>query len=155
MPRKTNVYILRLLAGKYYVGTSVNPTKRIKDHFAGRGAGWTKQYKPIGVEAVLNGVDVFTEDMMTKHMMAEKGIDNVRGAFYVRNEIPEPEQKMIQREIWSANSVCMRCGRAGHFAHACEHIRDIEGRFITSWQKCVHCGSWKDEVSSDKNHNLK
>ena len=65
MPRKTNVYILRLLAGKYYVGISKNPQKRIKDHFAGKGAGWTRTYAPIGVEAVHNGVDVFEEDMWT------------------------------------------------------------------------------------------
>ena len=28
MPRTTNVYILRLVAGKYYVGISKNPQKR-------------------------------------------------------------------------------------------------------------------------------
>ena len=58
MVRKTNLYILRLINGKYYVGISQNPQKRIKDHFAGRGAGWTRTHKPVGVEMVLNGVDM-------------------------------------------------------------------------------------------------
>jgi predicted GIY-YIG superfamily endonuclease len=144
MPRKTNVYILKLVAGKYYVGISKNPQKRIKDHFAGRGAGWTRKHAPLAVEAVHNGVDVFEEDMWTKRLMAEKGILNVRGGLYVRDEIPEPEQKMIQREIWSATAVCMRCGRDGHMAVHCNHIRDINGKIITCWEQCGACGNWAD-----------
>ena len=144
MPRKTNVYILRLLRDKYYVGISQNPTRRIKEHFANKGAGWTREHKPVAVEAVINGVDVFEEDMWTKRLMAEHGILNVRGGYYVRNEIPEPEQKMIQREIWSAAAVCMRCGRAGHFAAHCQHTRDINGHLITMWEQCSMCGYWRD-----------
>ena len=141
MPRTTNVYILRLVAGKYYVGISKNPQKRIKDHFAGRGAGWTRKHAPLAVEAVYNGVNVFEEDMWTKRLMAEKGILNVRGGFYVRDEIPEPEQKMIQREIWSATAVCMRCGRDGHMAVHCQHIRDVNGGIIMNWEQCSTCGN--------------
>ena len=142
MPRKTNVYILRLLRDKYYVGISQNPTRRIKEHFANKGAGWTREHKPVAVEAVINGVDVFEEDMWTKRLMAEHGILNVRGGYYVRNEIPEPEQKMIQREIWSAAAVCMRCGRAGHFASHCQHTRDINGHLITNTQLVDAIAQW-------------
>ena len=141
MPRTTNVYILRLVAGKYYVGISKNPQKRIKDHFAGRGAGWTRKHAPLAVEAVYNGVNVFEEDMWTKRLMAEKGILNVRGGYYVRDEIPEPEQKIIQREIWSATAVCMRCGRDGHMAVHCQHIRDVNGGIIMNWEQCSTCGN--------------
>ena len=141
MPRTTNVYILKLVAGKYYVGISKNPQKRIKDHFAGRGAGWTRKHAPLAVEAVYNGVNVFEEDMWTKRLMAEKGILNVRGGYYVRDEIPEPEQKMIQREIWSATAVCMRCGRDGHMAVHCQHIRDVNGGVIMNWEQCSACGN--------------
>ena len=141
MPSTTNVYILRLVAGKYYVGISKNPQKRIKDHFAGRGAGWTRKHAPLAVEAVYNGVNVFEEDMWTKRLMAEKGILNVRGGYYVRDEIPEPEQKMIQREIWSATAVCMRCGRDGHMAVHCQHIRDVNGGVIMNWEQCSACGN--------------
>ena len=144
MPRKTNLYILKLVAGKYYVGISLNPQKRIKDHFANSGAGWTRTYNPVSVEAVMNGVDIFEEDMWTKKLMAEHGIANVRGGYYVRNEIPEPEQKMIQREIWSAEAVCMRCGRAGHFVAHCQHERDVNGHIITTWEQCSMCGFWRD-----------
>ena len=144
MPRTTNVYILKLVAGKYYVGISKNPQKRIKDHFAGRGAGWTRKHAPLAVEAVYNGVNVFEEDMWTKRLMAEKGILNVRGGYYVRDEIPEPEQKMIQREIWSAEAVCMRCGSSKHYAAQCKEEKDVFGRIITSWETCNICGFWRD-----------
>ena len=147
MARKTNVYILRLINNKYYVGISQNPQKRIKDHFAGRGAGWTRTHKPMGVELVLNGVDIFEEDMWTKRYMADKGIENVRGGFYVRDTIPEPEQKMIQREIWSAEAVCMRCGRDNHYAAQCTYDKDVNGRIITGWETCNICGFWRDSKS--------
>jgi len=141
MPRKTNVYILRLVAGKYYVGTSQNPQKRIMDHFANKGVSWTKKHAPLAVEAVYNGVDVFEENMWTKRLMAEHGILNVRGGLYVREEIPEPEQKMIQREIWSTMAVCMRCGRDGHMVAHCQHIRDVNGSIIMNWKQCSTCGN--------------
>lgn len=144
MPRKTNLYILKLVAGKYYVGVSQNPTKRINDHFSGRGVGWTWTHKPVSVESIMNSVDFFEEDMWTKKLMAKHGIANVRGGYYVRNEIPEPEQKMIQREIWSAEAVCMRCGRAGHFVAHCQHKRDVNGHIITTWEQCSMCGFWRD-----------
>ena len=79
--------------------------------------------------------------MWTKRLMAEKGILNVRGGYYVRDEIPEPEQKMIQREIWSATAVCMRCGRDGHMAVHCQHIRDVNGGIIMNWEQCSTCGN--------------
>ena len=142
--RKTNLYILRLVNGKYYVGVSKNPQRRIKDHFAGNGVGWTRTHKPVSVEAVINGVDIFDEVMWTKKPMAEKGILNVRCGYYVHDEIPEPEQKMIQQEIWSAKSVCMRCGRSGHFIGLCQHTRDIDGNLITTWEQCSTCGFWRD-----------
>jgi hypothetical protein len=62
----------------------------------------------------------------------------------VREEIPEPEQKMIQREIWSAMAVCMRCGRDGHMVAHCQHIRDVNGKIITCWEECSACGNWAD-----------
>ena len=46
---KTNIYILRLEGGKYYVGKSDNPTKRYQEHLNGSGSAWTKKYPPISV----------------------------------------------------------------------------------------------------------
>ena len=79
--------------------------------------------------------------------MADKGIENVRGGFYVRDTIPEPEQKMIQREIWSAEAVCMRCGRDNHYAAQCTYDKDVNGRIITGWETCNICGFWRDSKS--------
>ena len=44
---KTNIYILKLEAGCYYVGKSDDVKKRVDSHFKGKGCEWTKRYKPI------------------------------------------------------------------------------------------------------------
>lgn len=45
-------YILRLRGGRRYVGHSSKPRKRISDHFRGRGATFTKRWRPVGVVSV-------------------------------------------------------------------------------------------------------
>ena len=47
------IYILECKGGKYYVGKiKSNVHKRIKQHFDGKGAKWTKKYKPIDNELI-------------------------------------------------------------------------------------------------------
>ena len=41
------IYILKLQAGKYYVGKTTNPSFRLDKHFNGDGSAWTKKYAPI------------------------------------------------------------------------------------------------------------
>lgn len=48
LPKKVKqVYVLELESGKYYIGESINPKKRIEVHFNGFGSQWTKLYPPI------------------------------------------------------------------------------------------------------------
>lgn len=50
------VYVLLLKNAHFYVGITDNLKKRIKQHFAGIGAVWTKKYPPIEfLEVFLNG----------------------------------------------------------------------------------------------------
>lgn len=77
------VYILRLESQKYYVGTSSNLPRRLKDHFSGRGSVWTKKYKPLEVVGIIENRDIFTEDNTTKTLMFEHGIEEVRGGLIV------------------------------------------------------------------------
>jgi hypothetical protein len=130
---KTNLYVLRLAMGKFYVGKSVNPEKRIHAHFTGKGAVWTRLYKPLAVEKVLYGVDPYEEDMLTKQIMAKAGIDNVRGGTYVQKTITEQQMKFIEREIWAAHDSCTRCGRNQHFAAVCHHTVDVNGHQINDF----------------------
>ena len=40
----TNIYILKLEGGNYYVGKTDNPTKRYQEHVEGKGSAWTKKW---------------------------------------------------------------------------------------------------------------
>ena len=48
-------YVLRCEGPSYYVGKSEQLTKRINDHFSGRGSKWTRQHPPKTIVMVLPG----------------------------------------------------------------------------------------------------
>jgi predicted GIY-YIG superfamily endonuclease len=124
---KTNIYILRLENGKYYIGKSDDPMKRYDEHIKGRGSSWTKCYKPIGLVKIIPNVSSFEEDKITKEYMLKYGIKNVRGGSYVSHELDDIQQEALRREIWGAKDCCTICGRKGHFAKNCYAKTDIEG----------------------------
>lgn len=81
------LYILTLENGKWYVGiTSKTPEERFTEHKLGkRAAYWTMKYKPLNIELVEDlGVvrrshaEVY-ENKITRKLMKERGINNVRG----------------------------------------------------------------------------
>ena len=74
----TNIYVLRLAEGKFYIGKSGLPENRILDHFSLCGSVWTRKYNPVEVVEIMKG-DNFDEDKITKKYMSTHGIDNVRG----------------------------------------------------------------------------
>lgn len=140
----TNIYVLRLEKGKYYVGKTANVVQRYQQHLDGKGSAWTKKYKPIELKETLENVSPFEEDKKTKELMAKYGINNVRGGSYV-TETLEPEQfAAIQQEIWAANDCCTLCGRKGHFVKDCRATTDINGNTLEEdeydmWE-CEKCG---------------
>ena len=79
----TNVYVLHLECGKYYIGKSDNVNNRYFQHLNGSGSAWTRKYKPISLEKIIENVSSFEEDKITKEYMSKYGIDNVRGGSYV------------------------------------------------------------------------
>lgn len=97
---KRQVYVLRCEEGKYYVGTSANVKKRVRRHKKGKGAKWTKKYKPLELVEVLDG-DLETEELTTLVYMQKYGIENVRGSkwCHTRYPIPDEEIKVIAKKI--------------------------------------------------------
>jgi hypothetical protein len=145
----TNIYVLKLQEGKYYVGKSQNPMERYQEHLNGNGSTWTKKYKPIGVEKIIINQNNFDEDKWTKIYMEKYGIENVRGGAYVRDELPEFQTQAIKSEIWGSKDKCMSCGRKGHWANDCNARRDVTGKKI-DYDEIIECEDCNKQFSSER-----
>jgi len=115
----TNIYILSLEGGRYYIGKSNNVINRYQQHLNGSGSAWTRKYKPVSLEKIIENVSPFEEDKVTKEYMSKYGIDKVRGGSYVEIELSKFHIDAIKMEIWSAKDLCTQCGRSGHFVKDC------------------------------------
>lgn len=147
----TQIYILRLEGGYYYVGKSNNPMRRYEEHVSGTGTAWTRAHRPISIEKVIPDASPFDEDRYVKEYMNTYGIDKVRGGAYVQEVLSEFQKEAIQVELWAANDKCTTCGREGHFAVTCNATVDVNGDEIyedessessseTGVQVCYRCG---------------
>jgi len=126
----TNIYILSLEGGKYYVGKSEDVIHRYQQHMNGGGSSWTRKYKPISLEKTIENASPFDEDKITKEYMSKYGIDNVRGGSYVEIELSEFHKEALKMEIWAAKDLCTQCGRAGHFVKDCYATTEVSGKKI-------------------------
>jgi predicted GIY-YIG superfamily endonuclease len=126
----TNIYVLELEGGKYYVGKSNDVLNRYQQHINGAGSTWTKKYRPISLVETKENVSPFEEDMITKQYMAKYGIDAVRGGSYVETELSDFHKDALKMEIWGAKNLCTQCGRAGHFVKDCHAKTDASGNTI-------------------------
>jgi predicted GIY-YIG superfamily endonuclease len=98
----TNIYILRLEGGRYYVGKGDNVMNRYQQHLNGGGSAWTRKYKPISVVRIIPNSSPFEEDKQVKEYMAKYGIQNVRGGSYVQIDLEESQilvQGVVVRDI--------------------------------------------------------
>lgn len=115
----TNIYILKLEGGRYYVGKTENPMKRYQEHLNGSGSAWTRKYKPVGIEKVIEKASPFDEDRYVKEYMAKYGMHKVRGGSYVTEYLNRAQEDSLNTEIRAATDACTSCGRQGHFARDC------------------------------------
>ena len=141
----TNIYILKLQSGKYYVGKTTDLERRKQEHINGTASAWTKKYKPVSVEKIIPNASAFDEDKWTKIYMEKHGVENVRGAAYSQMELDETQKETLEREIRSANDACMKCGRSGHFAKSCYARTDVretvKNVVVVKGGACYRCGN--------------
>ena len=121
----TNIYVLRLEGGRYYVGKTDCIKDRVIQHLNGNGSAWTKKYKPLAIDKLLKNVSPFQEDAITKEYMSKYGIDNVRGGSYVQMELDDVQKESLNREIWGAKDSCLQCGMKGHWVKDCYITKEI------------------------------
>ena len=117
----TDIYILRLEGGHYYVGKSDNVEKRYEQHINGYGSAWTRKHKPISLFKTIRSASMFDEDKYTKEYMSKYGIDKVRGGAYVSVLLDDEQYKHLERELFAAQDKCVNCGKKGHFVKACPY----------------------------------
>ena len=113
------IYVLRLEQGKYYVGRSDTPLKRIKEHFKGKGCRWTKLYSPIKVKKIIGNCDPFDEDKYTLKYMDRYGVMNVRGGSFSSLKLCGSTIKFIRKLLDGSRGRCYKCHNSGHFASTC------------------------------------
>jgi hypothetical protein len=145
----TNIYILRLTNGKYYVGKTNDVQKRYWEHKVGKGAEWTRKYPPECVQSIIRDASPFDEDRYVKEYMSKFGVDSVRGGSYSQTILDDAQKSAIEMELRCAEDTCMRCGRAGHFVATCYARTDVDGKTIDDEEEdeesedddsCHRCG---------------
>lgn len=142
----TNIYVLKLQGGNYYIGKANDVIGRYQEHLHGNGSAWTRKYTPLSLIESRDNVSPFEEDKVTKEYMAKYGIDKVRGGSYVSEVLNEEQRASVQKEIWAATDCCSQCGRKGHFARDCNSKVNIRGKYIgrpisKPRPTCYTCGS--------------
>jgi predicted GIY-YIG superfamily endonuclease len=147
---KTNIYILRLEGGRYYIGKSDNIMNRYQQHLNGNGSSWTRKYRPISLEKTIENVSPFEEDKITKEYMSKYGIDKVRGGSYVELHLSDFHIDALKMEIWAAKDLCTQCGRAGHFVKDCIARTDVSGNRIVFEEYVDDSGDSDDKESEDE-----
>lgn len=95
------LYVLELAHGKFYVGQSKDPDRRIRKHFNGTGAEWTRLHRPLREVSrqCFDDVDYRTgelaENELVLRMMRQYGHDNVRGGFFANTSVEHVEKNLI------------------------------------------------------------
>jgi hypothetical protein len=116
----TNIYILKLAGGRFYVGKSDNPMKRYQEHLNGSGSSWTKKYPPVDLEKIIENQTDFDEDKYVKIYMSKYGMDKVRGGAYASVDLSEEQEDLLRNELRATTDKCLTCGKQGHFASSCK-----------------------------------
>jgi hypothetical protein len=115
------IYVLKLSQNKFYIGKTLDLKKRYNQHLSGLGSEWTKKYKVIDIIDSFEDKGGFSELCLTLQYMKHYGIDNVRGADYVKINLTQEQINEIKKHISSENGECFNCKKTGHYVSECTY----------------------------------
>lgn len=144
----TNIYVLRLKNGNYYIGKTTNVERRYQEHLEGNGSAWTKKFKPFAIDKVIKNASPFDEDKTVKEYMLKYGINSVRGGSYNSVLLTDEQIRTIKRELWTVQENCCRCGRNSHWEKDCFAKTDIDGELI-DYEEIWVCEYCDEEFDSE------
>ena len=153
-----HIYVLKCEDGKYYVGRTDDGLKRFNQHLGGRGAKWTKKYKPVDLAEWYPDKKNVHEKMITHKVMKKYGVRNVRGGPYTQVEMDESRISSIEESIGINQSKtkpiktqskiqtkpksekrtktkCSRCGRTSHNITTCNANHHTNGKRLSDKTK--------------------
>ena len=81
------------------------------------------------------------EDKYTKIYMRKYGIERVRGGSYTMIDLPDYKSRALRDEICTADNLCFRCMRKGHFGNHCNAKTMANGTLINDSEEwvCDYC----------------
>jgi predicted GIY-YIG superfamily endonuclease len=143
------LYVLKLDAGKWYIGRTANVERRFQQHCDGTGAKWTGLHRPISIELSRPLLSEEDEDRTTRDYMVKYGIYNVRGGQYCAVELKKWNIKQIHNDI--AGDVAVdkynknKKERAKQIAEITEKVTEITGKVwneIANSDSDLRSGRW-------------
>jgi hypothetical protein len=112
-----SIYILRLQQGKYWVGYTTEPICSIKT-FRDLND-WVVTYKPKSIYKIIPA-KAYRLDYEVKELMADAGIDNVRGGSWSDLVLPATVIRSLTTEIiGNPDKICFMCQKQGHYVQDC------------------------------------
>jgi hypothetical protein len=138
----TNIYILECEDNKYYVGRTDDVESRLNDHFNSDiyASAWTTYYPPKSVYKFIPNQSYFDEDKWVVKMMAEFGINKVRGGAFSRVNLPEEDKIILQRMVDGSKDNCLVCGDCNHFANNCPYANELPQKMLKKRKKKKNIG---------------
>jgi len=152
------VYTLKLADDCFYVGRVKNNdslVSRILQHEAGEGAEWTKLHPVLDTYSVRHHATNMDEDACVISLMAEHGIDKVRGGTFCTPELTAEEIKFLTKMVDTYHGACYQCHETGHCTNECPISHSLAMNRGGDWwcpdcnnlvfasKDTCRCGKWK------------
>ena len=91
----TFAFVFECEDGYYFVGTSTNPARELRDHSRTDFHPWTTLHPPRRMLTCVEGGDEEAQTLVER-WMATVGVDRVRGGAYQEVSIPEDEKVALR-----------------------------------------------------------